>query len=110
MKRRTFIKSGSLAGLGLTAFTIEACNPPSEKKTETPASNDSLDFPLDEITIDALQQKMVSGEFTARSIAETYLKRIAAIDKSGPAINSVIELNPDALAIADVLDKERSQG
>jgi amidase len=50
---------------------------------------------------------MESGALTARSIAEKYLARIRDVDKQGPAINSVIELNPDALAIADALDKER---
>ncbi len=64
-------------------------------------------FELDEITIAELQQGMESGKFTARSIAEKYLARIEAIDKSGPALNSVIQTNPDALAIADALDKER---
>jgi amidase len=49
----------------------------------------------------------MSGKSTARSIAEKYLARIDAIDKHGPAVNAVIELNPDALAIADALDRER---
>lgn len=53
---------------------------------------------------------MQSGELTARSIAELYLKRIQEIDKAGPALNSVIEINPDALSIADTLDKERKEG
>jgi amidase len=53
---------------------------------------------------------MKSGKFTAHSIAEKYLSRIDAVDKQGPAINSVIEINPDALAIADALDKERQAG
>lgn len=64
-------------------------------------------FELDEVTIATLQEKMKSGQFTARSIAEKYLARIEAIDKRGPAINSIIELNPDALAIADQLDRQR---
>ncbi len=52
---------------------------------------------------------MKSGKHTARSIAEKYLARVDQIDKQGPAINSIIELNPDALAIADSLDKERKE-
>ncbi len=64
-------------------------------------------FELDEVTIATLQEKMKSGQLTARSIAEKYLARIDAIDKRGPAINSIIELNPDALAIAGELDRER---
>src|SRR6476469_9879510 len=53
---------------------------------------------------------MTKGTRTSRSITELYLKRIEAIDKNGPAINSVIEVNPDALSIAAVLDKERKEG
>ncbi len=67
-------------------------------------------FELDEITIAELQAGMASGKYTARSIAEKYLARIEEIDKHGPALASVIEVNPDALAIADTLDKERAQG
>jgi amidase len=66
-------------------------------------------FELDEVTITDLQEAMKSGKYTARSIAEKYLARIQQIDKQGPAINAVIELNPDALAIADALDKERKE-
>jgi amidase len=66
-------------------------------------------FELDEITIGDLQQGMVSGKFTARSIAEKYLGRIREIDKQGPVLNSVIEINPDALSIAGALDRERKE-
>jgi amidase len=64
-------------------------------------------FELDEKTIAELQEAMKSGGLTARSIADKYLSRIAAIDKQGPRLNSVIELNPEAPAIADALDAER---
>jgi amidase len=64
-------------------------------------------FELDEITVSDLQDGMKSGKFTARSLVEKYSSRIAEIDKQGPAINSVLELNPDALSIADSLDEER---
>jgi amidase len=66
-------------------------------------------FELDEVTIDELQAGMKSGKYTARSITEKYLARIEVVDKSGPAINSIIELNPDALAIAESLDRERKE-
>lgn len=62
---------------------------------------------LPEWTIADLRQKLDAGELTARQLAELYLARIEAVDKNGPHINSVIELNPDALAIADKLDAER---
>ena len=65
-------------------------------------------FELDEITISELQDGMKSGKFTARSLVEKYSARIAEIDKNGPAVNAIIEMNPDALSIADALDQERS--
>src|SRR5215212_7913056 len=65
---------------------------------------------LPEWTIAELQEKMESGELTAHRLAELYLERISEVDKEGPYINSVIELNPDALEIADVLDAERKAG
>src|SRR4051812_33568166 len=64
-------------------------------------------FPLDEVTSAQLQEWMSSGRYTARQVAELYLQRIEAIDRSGPSLRSVIEINPDALTIADALDAER---
>jgi amidase len=114
MNRRNFFKSGSAAGLAITVFSSASCNTPAatdkEKKDGAAAVDNYNDFPLNEITIDELQQKMKSGEYTSRSITEMYLKRIDAIDKSGPKLNAVIELNPDALTIADSLDAERKAG
>jgi amidase len=67
-------------------------------------------FALEERTIADLQAAMTSGELTARSIAEQYLARIEAVDRNGPELRSVLETNPDALAIADALDGERRAG
>jgi amidase len=64
-------------------------------------------FDLEEATIAGLQRRMESGADTARSLAEKYIARIGAIDRNGPALHSVIEINPDALSIADRLDAER---
>src|SRR6516164_503695 len=64
-------------------------------------------FELDEITIAELQDGMNSGKFTAGSLVEKYAARIEEIDKREPALNSVIEINPDALATAEALDEER---
>jgi len=63
--------------------------------------------PLDELTAADLQDAMTAGRYTARQIAELYLRRIEEIDRRGPELRSVIELNPDALTIADALDEER---
>jgi len=67
-------------------------------------------FELEEVTIAELQRGMQTGQLTARSIVESYLKRIEEIDQNGPGIRSVVEINPDAVVIADQLDKERRDG
>src|SRR5258707_9878932 len=67
-------------------------------------------FTLEEATIAELQQRMQSRRETARSLAEQYIARIDAVDRRGPALRSVLEVNPDALAIADRLDAERASG
>jgi len=64
-------------------------------------------FELDEATIADLQDGMKSGKFTALSLVEKYTARIERVDKSGPRLNSVIEMNPDAQSIAEALDTER---
>jgi amidase len=66
-------------------------------------------FPLEEASAAQLQEWMTSGRYTARAIAQMYLDRIEQIDRQGPTLRSVIEINPDALSIADALDKERAQ-
>jgi amidase len=64
-------------------------------------------FELEEITIPELQDGMKSGKFTARSLVEKYVARIEEVDKRGPGVNAILELNPDALSIAEALDGER---
>src|ERR1700733_6059565 len=112
MNRKNFLRTGPLAGLALTSIAA-SCNQPGKKETLSAAAAVTInptDFVLNEITIDALQQKMQSGEYTSQSITDLYLKRIDAIDKNGPAINAIIELNPDAMSIAAEMDKERKFG
>jgi len=75
-----------------------------------PAAAAVKPFEFEETTIAELQEAMRSGKHTARSMAEAYLERIQDVDKQSAALNSVIELNPDALAIADNLDNERKAG
>jgi amidase len=66
-------------------------------------------FEFDEATISDLQARMKSGEISVHSLTQAYLDRISEIDKNGPSINSVIEINPDAISIAEALDKERKE-
>jgi len=86
----------ALAGVRASALAPTAKNPP----------NPVEPFELDEITISEIQEGLNSGKFTARSLVEKYSARIEEIDKHGPAVNAIIEMNPDALAIADELDRE----
>jgi amidase len=104
LPRRRFLQTSALAGVS-AAFL-----PSLATASDVPCTASAPEikpFELDEITIANLQAGMASGKFTARSITEKYLARIEEIDKQGPALNSVIEINPDALAIADALDQER---
>src|SRR5262245_56593685 len=91
---RTLFRAGAIAIAALAALTLARAPPPA-----------AVD--LEEATIAALQQRMQSGQETSRSLVDKYLARIDAIDRSGPALHSVIEVNPDARAIADQLDAER---
>ena len=101
MHRRRFLQSTLLTGI---ASVVE----PSLARADSERTTDRIAaFEFEETTIEGLQSRMRSGELGARKIAEKYLERISTVDKHGPSINSVIELNPDAVAIADELDKER---
>ncbi|MGH9699342.1 MAG: amidase [Candidatus Acidiferrales bacterium] len=113
LSRRKFLGAGlalSAGALALPAHAFPAVHTPAIRAAGNATSSTSSsapDFELEEITVAQLQDAMASGKWTARSIAEKYLARIAEIDTQGPALNSVIELNPEALAIADSLDAER---
>jgi len=104
MKRRTFLRGG-LAGTALSLSS--ALGSGSEERDKTPPVKP---FEFEEASIAQLQEAMRSGRQTSRTITEAYLERIQEVDKHGPALNSVIELNPDAVAIADDLDNERKAG
>lgn len=112
MHRRNFLKTGSLAGLTLTAVAAGTTNllaAPISENTDT-AFEAAGKFTLKEVTIAELQQKMESKVLTSRAIVEMYLKRIDELDENGPKLNAIIELNPDSLAIADEMDRERKAG
>lgn len=103
LNRRRFLQASLLGGAMTLTHSVWAAD-------ENPAlmsSNSIAKFEFEETTIAELQEAMKSGKHTARGIAAKYLERIAEIDKRGVQLNSVIETNPDALAIADALDKER---
>jgi amidase len=66
-------------------------------------------FPFEEATIAGLQEMMTAGKETSESLVSLYFKRIEEIDRGGPALNAIIQTNPDALAIARELDRERRE-
>jgi amidase len=92
--RRDFLKLAGLASAAALAMPLVS-------RAESSSSE------LEELTIGAMQEAMRAGSMTARSLAEGYLARIAAVDRN---IRAIIELNPDALSIADTLDAERKAG
>ncbi|HVM89805.1 MAG TPA: amidase [Puia sp.] len=105
MDRRKFLLNGSLAGAAISTKAISQFNNKLQKNIKF-----KDDFELNEITIDELQQKMQTGKLNAVGITKKYLERINAIDNNGPMLNAVIEINPDALNIAAILDEERKKG
>jgi amidase len=105
--RRSFLKT-TLVGTAAASLTpLYPALGAARETTSAVPTPEIKPFELDEITIAELQDGMKSGKFTARSLVEMYSARIDAIDKHGPALNSILELNPDALSIADSLDQER---
>src|SRR5262252_8864849 len=105
MNRRKFVRNGLLSGAALATVVNRAT-----ALSPLPAPAPVADFELEELTAGELQQAMTSGKYSARTITQKYLDRISEIDKQGPAINAVIELNPEALEIAVALDSERRAG
>jgi amidase len=108
--RRSFLQASFFGGAAVTLSpfypALGAARDISSSNSQGPAT-EVKSFELDEITIADLQDGMKAGKFTARSLVDKYTARIEEIDKHGPAINAVLELNPDAVAIADALDQER---
>ena len=107
MNRRNFIKTGTMAGFALPSILFPSCDRPQYQVT-TDSLQGVAPFELDEFTVADLKGAMEEGKYTSRAITKLYLDRIAAIDKAGPKLNSVIEVNPDALQIAEALDEERN--
>ena len=97
MDRRAFLGCGALAGAGALAGGGECSRRPSHRSSSPRSSSTRRRSP-------ELQKQMAVGQRSSRQITEAYLARIAALDRRGPELRSVIETNPDALAIAAALD------
>lgn len=111
MKRRDFLTGTTLATVGIATLFIEGCNNTNKNNEEQTLDKEiKLEFELDEETISSLQEKLTSGSYTSEQLVEIYLKQIESIDKKGPNLNAIIEINPDAVSIAKEMDNERKNG
>jgi amidase len=90
----------------ITLALLNSCQSPSNE-SQNP---DSENFRFLEQDISAIQQGYKNGSFTVKELVQAYLDRIKEIDKSGPALHSIIQVNPDAIQIAEELDIEMSKG
>ncbi len=110
MKRRHFLHLG-VAGGALAAAGATACRRAEQGSGPAPSEQKPIgSFELEGLTVAELGAGLDSGRFTARSLTDLYLARIEEIDKKGPGLNAVIEVNPEARDIADSLDAERKAG
>ncbi len=110
LDRRAFLGHAAVVGAAMAGnarLHVGAAAPPDAGPSAARAWAASGPFVLEEATIVELQAGMSAGRYTARRITELYLERIAAMDRTGPTLHSLIELNPDALAVAEKLDRER---
>lgn len=101
--RRRFLQSSLLGG---TATVVLPALAGAREITTQATAQEVGAAELDELSIAHLQAGLASGKFTAKSLTEKYLARIDEIDKHGPSVTSVIEINPDALSIAELRDRD----
>ncbi|HEX9936971.1 MAG TPA: amidase [Longimicrobium sp.] len=111
LSRRGFLHAGALAVAGAAYAPGLSASPLGGPPASAPPRHAAVpQFELEEATVQQMQDWMRAGRYTARSLAEAYLARIAEVDRQGPTLRSVIETNPDALQIADAMDAERRAG
>ncbi len=109
--RREFVRAGVAGGLGAALAGAGLKGDANARTPALPAGEPQGGrFDWEELTVRDAQAAMAAGRVSARRLTEMYLERIERIDRRGPALNSVIETNPDALSIADALDRERKAG
>lgn len=105
LSRREFLQGTAVAAAVLLVPGAEA---QALSRESAQAGVPNVHEDIVEVGIAELQGRMARGELTARQLVQKYIDRIARLDQSGPTVNSVLEINPDALAIADALDAERA--
>src|SRR6266511_1011372 len=102
LSRRDFLQLSAVAGAAASLATVRPMTP---AHAQIPVPSDP-----NEATIAGLQAAMAAGQVTSSSLVNVYLERIATLDQRGPTVNSIIEVNPDAQAIALERDAERRAG
>jgi len=96
----------SIFALLIFALLITCSNTKTIQMTEADQTKANPTFAVEELNIPTIQQGYKDGKFTVHQIVQAYLDRIKAIDKAGPTLNAVLEINPDALDIAKRLDEQ----
>ena len=118
MNRRQFLGTSTAAAAAATAaavpamFSLGLAAPGNRRDVPSPSPSPyrPRPFALEEATLAQLQQGLASGAHSSLSLTRAYLRRIEELDRQGPTLRSVMELNPDAEAIARQLDSERKAG
>ena len=100
---RSFL--GVLGGSTVAPFVLAACTKPA-----VPPPPPDVAVEVVELSAAEASSRMNAGTLTSHALTNAYLQRIAALDKAGPTVNSIIQINPDALKDADALDAERRAG
>src|SRR5919112_3048014 len=106
MDRRAFLGHAVVLSAAAVSSSSPANSAARWLRSRTGVSG-SEPFPFEEATVAGLQAEMQAGRLTARQLVETYFERIQRLDRQGPELRSIIETNPDALSLADDLDRER---
>ncbi|MFQ5537601.1 MAG: amidase [Gemmatimonadota bacterium] len=113
LPRRDFLKLGGLGAAGLAVGGAAACDLDDVRRREGEEPEEwwaDLEFELEEVPLARLQEGMASGEWSAQELTALYLERIDLLDRRGPRLRSIIEINPEALEVARALDDERAAG
>ncbi len=110
MITRLLVRAALAVAVAIAAAALQAAShaqgqAPAQAKPAAPAP-----FRVEEATIADLHAAMKNGRLTCRSLVEQYLRRIDAYDKNGPAINAIVQINPEALRLADDLDRRFAAG
>lgn len=115
LDRRDFVKLGGMGAAAAASMGASACTPPRSGRDRTGSSGGDAwwvdqSFELEETTFVELSEALATGDRSSVEITQLYLDRIAALDRAGPRLRSIIETNPEALEVARRLDEERADG